>query len=129
MVSQAGELAKGRDGRSCGERSEAAGLTGREGPAGKAKSRLRPEWLGFIQPTGLVVSAIALVQAGAILNRRDIEGQRLLEECVEGRCFRPGIVWDTPQELRAELAERARARIESSDWDEKSGTQPMSSSP
>ena len=41
------------------------------------------EWLGFIQPTGLVVSAHALEQAGAILNRRDVEGQRLLEECVE----------------------------------------------
>ena len=41
------------------------------------------EWLGFIQPTGLVVSAHALEQAGAILNRRDIEGQRRLEECVE----------------------------------------------
>ena len=36
------------------------------------------------------VSAHALVQAGAILNRRDIEGQRLLEECVEERSFRPG---------------------------------------
>lgn len=41
------------------------------------------EWLGFIQPTGLVVSAHALVQAGAILNRRDIEGQELLRACVE----------------------------------------------
>ncbi len=41
------------------------------------------EWLGFIQPTGLVVSAHALEQAGAILNRRDVEGQRRLEECVE----------------------------------------------
>ena len=41
------------------------------------------EWLGFIQPTGLVVSAHALEQAGAILNRRDVEGQRLLGECVE----------------------------------------------
>lgn len=48
------------------------------------------EWLGFIQPTGLVVSAHALVQAGAILNRRDIEGQRLLGECVEGRPVEPG---------------------------------------
>ena len=43
------------------------------------------EWLGFIQPTGLVVSAHALVQAGAILNRRDIEGQKLLADCVEPR--------------------------------------------
>ncbi|MCY3932747.1 MAG: N-6 DNA methylase [Acidobacteria bacterium] len=41
------------------------------------------EWLGFIQPTGLVVSAHALEQAGAILNRRDVEGQRRLEESVE----------------------------------------------
>ena len=48
------------------------------------------EWLGFIQPTGLVVSAHALDQAGAILDRRDIDGQRLLGECVEERCFRPG---------------------------------------
>ena len=55
-----------------------------------AQVRDHLEWLGFIQPTGLVVSAHALVQAGAILNRRDIEGQRLLGECVEERCFRPG---------------------------------------
>ena len=48
------------------------------------------EWLGFIQPTGLLVSAHALVQAGAILNRRDIEGQRRLSECVEERSFRVG---------------------------------------
>ncbi len=55
-----------------------------------AQVRDHLEWLGFIQPTGLVVSAHALVQAGAILNRRDIDGQRLLAECVEERCFRPG---------------------------------------
>lgn len=45
------------------------------------------EWLGFIQPTGLVVSAHALEQAGAILDRRDVEGQRKLAECVEERSF------------------------------------------
>ena len=45
------------------------------------------EWLGFIQPTGLVVSAHALEQAGAILNRRDVEGQRKLAACVEERSF------------------------------------------
>ncbi len=45
------------------------------------------EWLGFIQPTGLVVSAHALEQAGAVLDRRDIEGQRLLNECVRERAF------------------------------------------
>lgn len=42
------------------------------------------EWLGFVQPTGLVVSAPALVRAGAVLDRRDIEGQRLLRDCVDG---------------------------------------------
>lgn len=36
------------------------------------------EWLGFVQPTGLVVSAPALVRAGAILDRRDAVGQALL---------------------------------------------------
>ena len=47
------------------------------------------EWLGFIQPTGLVVSAHALIREGAILNRRDIEGQELLKECVEERTVDP----------------------------------------
>ena len=41
------------------------------------------EWIGFVKPRGLVVSATALVNAGAILNRRDAEGQRLLNQCVE----------------------------------------------
>jgi len=40
------------------------------------------EWLGFVQPTGLVVSAHALVRAGAILDRRDVQGQALLREAV-----------------------------------------------
>ena len=43
------------------------------------------EWIGFVRPTGLVVSAPALVKAGAILNRRDIEGQRRLKKCVACR--------------------------------------------
>ena len=43
------------------------------------------EWIGFVRPTGLVVSAPALVRAQAILNRRDSEGQRLLTECVKER--------------------------------------------
>jgi hypothetical protein len=47
------------------------------------------EWLGFVRPTGLVVSAPALVRAGAILDRRDAEGQRLLRACVEDRAFDP----------------------------------------
>jgi hypothetical protein len=45
------------------------------------------EWLGFVRPTGLVVSAPALVRAGAILDRRDTEGQRLLRACVAERTF------------------------------------------
>ena len=47
------------------------------------------EWLGFIQPAGLVVSATALVKAGAVLNRHDAEGQRLLRACAAERRFDP----------------------------------------
>jgi hypothetical protein len=47
------------------------------------------EWIGFVRPTGLVVSAPALVRAGAILDRHDVEGQRLLQACVEERSFDP----------------------------------------
>ena len=38
------------------------------------------EWLGYAQPTGLVVSASALVKSNAILNRHDADGQRRLQE-------------------------------------------------
>ncbi len=48
------------------------------------------EWLGFVRPTGLVLSAPALVSAGAILNRRDAEGQRRLQACVEERHVNAG---------------------------------------
>lgn len=41
------------------------------------------EWLGFVQPTGLVVSAHALVSGGAILDRRDAVGQELLREATQ----------------------------------------------
>ena len=41
------------------------------------------EWLGFVRPTGLVVSAPALVRVGAILDRRDAEGQQLLRACLD----------------------------------------------
>jgi hypothetical protein len=47
------------------------------------------EWLGFVRPTGLVVSAPALVRAGAILDRRDAEGQRLLRARAAERIFDP----------------------------------------
>jgi len=43
------------------------------------------EWLGYVQPTGLVVSASALVKAGAVLNRHDIDGQRRLQEATTDR--------------------------------------------
>ena len=46
------------------------------------------EWIGFVRPTGLVVSAPALVRAGAILPR-DPEGQRLLRASVAERRFHP----------------------------------------
>ena len=48
------------------------------------------EWLGFVRPTGLVVSAPALVRHGAVLNRRDTEGHRLLRMCVEDRQINDG---------------------------------------
>ena len=47
------------------------------------------EWIGFVRPVGLVVSAPALVRAGAILDRRDAEGQQLLRACVQERAFTP----------------------------------------
>ena len=46
------------------------------------------EWLGFVRPVGLVVSAPALVRAGAIL-ARDAEGQQRLRACVAERRFHP----------------------------------------
>ena len=60
-----------------------------------ARSRVAPEvlahleWLGFVQPTGLVVSAAALIKAGAVLDSRDLEGQLLLKECVAERTGDP----------------------------------------
>ncbi len=42
------------------------------------------EWLGFVQPTGLVVSPTALVRAGAILDRNDMKTQRRVRDCVPG---------------------------------------------
>lgn len=47
------------------------------------------EWIGFVRPTGLVVSAPALVRAGAILDRRDALGQHLLNSRIEQRVFDP----------------------------------------
>ena len=51
-------------------------------PAPDPNTRAHLEWLGFIQPHGLVVSAPALVKAGAFLNRNDAERQALLAGCM-----------------------------------------------
>ena len=59
-------------------------------PAQDPNIRAHLEWLGFIQPNGLVVSAPALVKAGAILNRQDAEGQGRLAGCVDQRAIFPG---------------------------------------
>ena len=59
-------------------------------PAPDPNTRAHLEWLGFIQPYGLVVSAPALVKAGAILNRQDAAGQALLAGCVDRRAVCPG---------------------------------------
>ena len=59
-------------------------------PTQDPNTRAHLEWLGFIQPNGLVVSAPALVKAGAILNRQDAEGQALLAGCVDERVVFPG---------------------------------------
>ena len=42
------------------------------------------KWLGFVNPKGLVVWPTALVRAGAILDRRDAEGQDRLRACIAG---------------------------------------------
>ena len=56
-------------------------------PAPDPNTRAHLEWLGFIQPNGLVVSAPALVKAGALLNRQDAEGQNRLAGCIREREF------------------------------------------
>jgi hypothetical protein len=53
-------------------------------------TRTHLEWLGFVRPTGLVVSPPALNKAGAILERSDREGQRRLVEAASERVFDPG---------------------------------------
>ena len=59
-------------------------------PAQDPNTRAHLEWLGFIQPNGLVLSAPALVKAGAILNRQDAEGQALLDGCLHQQAVLPG---------------------------------------
>jgi hypothetical protein len=45
--------------------------------------RAHLEWLGFVQPTGLVVSALALSRAGVVISRSDAGGQLLLRQATE----------------------------------------------
>jgi hypothetical protein len=71
------------------ERSHVAGDELVTSPKLDSEIAAHLEWLGFVRPTGLVVSVPALVRAGAILDRRDAEGQRLLRACVEERTFDP----------------------------------------
>lgn len=54
------------------------------------------EWLGFVRPTGLVVSAPALVRAGAILNTHDREGQDRLAACAVERETATGTAHSLP---------------------------------
>ncbi len=67
------------------------------------------EWIGFVQPSGLVVSGPALVRVGAILDRQDTEGQRLLRECVKDRAFRQG---DDPEPWLPDFETFARTVLE-----------------
>lgn len=64
------------------------------------------EWIGFVQPTGLVVSAPALVRAGAVLDRRDVQGQHLLASCVAERTVDPE---DVPEPYIPDFEEFARS--------------------
>ena len=58
------------------------------------------DWLALIRPTGLVVAAPALVRAGAILPRRDAEGQRLLLEWLENSRTEGGVGTNPPVAFR-----------------------------
>ena len=58
-------------------------------PASDPNTRAHLEWLGFIQPHGLVVSPPALLKAGAFVNRQDTHRQALLAGCAEERELAP----------------------------------------
>jgi hypothetical protein len=45
------------------------------------------EWLGFVQPKGLVVSPAAMVHSGVIVERNDRESQNRLKALVDERTF------------------------------------------
>ena len=59
------------------------------------------QWIGFVQPTGLVVSAPALVQAGVILQRNDSQAQRTLLEYARGHGTTPEAMVAQPPNFRA----------------------------
>ena len=68
-------------------------------PAPDPNTRDHLEWLGFIQPNGLVVSAPALVKAGAILNATRVRKKprywpidRVLDEGATPELAPPGAV-------------------------------------
>ncbi|WP_322512388.1 DNA methyltransferase, partial [Chloroflexus sp.] len=69
------------------------------------------EWLGFVRPTGLVVSAPALVSAGAILPRADSEGQHLLRSCLSEDDDGCPIIADLRQFVRTVLGWRLTPRF------------------
>ena len=58
------------------------------------------DWLALIRPTGLVVAAPALVRAGAILPRRDADGQRRLLEWLEDSNTGGGVGSNPPVAFR-----------------------------
>ena len=58
-------------------------------PASDPNTRAHLEWLGYIQPHGLVVSPPALLKAGAFVNRQDTHRQALLAGCTEERELAP----------------------------------------
>ena len=65
------------------------------------------EWIGFVKPTGLVVSAPTLVRAGVILNRRDIQGQNLLNDWADSHQHPPAVPpqrFESPQEAFCSFA-------------------------
>ena len=59
-------------------------------PVADPNTRAHLEWLGYIQPHGLVVSPPALLKAGAFVNRQDTHRQALLAGCAEERELAPG---------------------------------------
>jgi hypothetical protein len=69
------------------------------------------EWLGYVRPTGLVVSAPALVRAGAILDQRDAEGQRLLRASLGADGAATGVVRERALTPYATAGDHADLRI------------------